>query len=618
MLKYDASGMATVYNTWCSDGRLLKPNSFDKEDGKKIAVVWRHNHESPENVLGSAVLKKSENPHGLRAYITFNKTKNGLLAKKLVQSGDISGLSIYANGVNEEYLEGSNNKRIVNSGNIREVSLVISGSNPKALIDDVLAHDSDGNAYIVEGALIITNASEVIEFKHEETSVKNILNNLSEEKQELFNIVLSYASGKKLEQNEGEENGKSIKHVYEELNEEETNVLNFMVGQLVDNKDILHDEKKENDMSLDNNGTGQHNVFENTKDSKFSSINIQPFNVDFLHEARNTKTLLSSVLESNNAPPIESYFAHDITNINYLFPEAKNVHVGSPPVLARENKWVEKFFSMVNTTPFSRLKSMYGDLTAEGARAKGYVTGNEKTQSVWQILRRTTYPTTHYTKMHLNRDDIVDITDFNVITWARANMMRMHREELARACLIGDGRLDSSDDKINEENIRPIWQDDAVYTINHILPVGASNNDIVDSVLQQQDEYQGGSDPVFFTSRSILSQLLVDRDDDNNRRYKDRREIAAAMDVADIIPVPIMNGLTRTSTAGSEIALIGIVVDLNSYRLGFDRQGKSTWYQQFDIDFNLEKFLLEARNSGALVFPRSAITIERYNTNVEP
>ena len=561
MEKFDFSGWATKANIRCSDGLTIMKDAFKHNDGKVVPLVWNHDHNDPFNVLGHAMLENRDD--GVYAYCTFNEdTEQGRNAKSLVEHGDVVSLSIFANKLKKQ---GEN----VVHGEIREVSLVLAGANPGATIESVIRHgeesDEDAIIYMNEG-ITLNHAEEKAEEK-EDTK-------MAEEKKD-----------------------KTIAEVFDTLNEEQKTAVYAIISQ------VMNDSGEEDDNEEEEKPEMKHNVFDS------ETNNEETLSHDAMTTIINDGKRYGSLKESFLAHADE----YGIKTIDYLFPEATNLNP-TPEFIKREMGWVSTVMNGVHHTPFSRIKSMFADITEDEARAKGYIKGKLKKEEVFSLLKRTTNPTTIYKKQKLDRDDVVDITDFDVIAWLKSEMRMMLDEEIARAILVGDGRLSSSDDKINEDCIRPIWKDADLYTIKRTMTVAsAADKDIasefIDEVVRGMADYKGSGSPICFMTEALLTECLLLKDKNGIRIYKDVNEIATAMRVSRIITVPVMEGLTRTSGADT-FTLKAIVVNLNDYNVGADKGGSINMFDDFDIDYNQQKYLIETRCSGALTKPHSAIVLE--------
>ena len=561
MEKFDFSGWATKANIRCSDGLTIMKDAFKHNDGKVVPLVWNHDHNDPFNVLGHAMLENRDD--GVYAYCTFNEdTEQGRNAKSLVEHGDVVSLSIFANKLKKQ---GDN----VVHGEIREVSLVLAGANPGATIESVIRHgeesDEDAIIYMNEG-ITLNHAEEKAEEK-EDTK-------MAEEKKD-----------------------KTIAEVFDTLNEEQKTAVYAIISQ------VMNDSGEEDDNEEEEKPEMKHNVFDS------ETKNEETLSHDAMTTIINDGKRYGSLKESFLAHADE----YGIKTIDYLFPEATNLNP-TPEFIKREMGWVSTVMNGVHHTPFSRIKSMFADITEDEARAKGYIKGKLKKEEVFSLLKRTTSPTTIYKKQKLDRDDVVDITDFDVIAWLKSEMRMMLDEEIARAILVGDGRLSSSDDKINEDCIRPIWKDADLYTIKRTMTVASAADkdiasDFIDEVVRGMADYKGSGSPICFMTEALLTECLLLKDKNGIRIYKDVNEIATAMRVSRIITVPVMEGLTRTSGSDT-LTLKAIVVNLNDYNVGADKGGSINMFDDFDIDYNQQKYLIETRCSGALTKPYSAIALK--------
>ena len=560
---YDFSGWATKNNLKCSDGRTILKDAFKHDDGVTVPLVWNHQHNDPINILGHALLENRD--EGVYAYCKFNETDSGKNAKLLVEHGDVSALSIYANQLKQQ---GGN----VIHGAIREVSLVLAGANPGAFIDSVIAHGEESE----EEAVIFTGEDIVLSHANEDKP-----ENKDPEPKE---------DGKKEEMKE--ENKKTVKEVFDTLTEEQKTVVYAIIGQIM--------EESQNESKDIEGGKEEmkHNVFDNDKENKEEVLSHSDTEAIF-SDARRYGSLKDSVL------------AHGITNLEYLFPEDTNLNK-VPEFISRDTGWVKNVMSSVHHTPFSRIKSQFADITADDARAKGYTKGNLKKEEVFSLLKRSTTPTTVYKKQKLDRDDVIDITDFDVVSWIKGEMRMMLDEELARAFLIGDGRLSSSDDKINEQNIRPIYNDADLYTVKAEIDVGASATSedkakaFIKSVIKNRKEYKGTGSPTLYTTEDVVADCLL-LEDSNGRFISDTMDkLQNVLRVKDIVTVPVMEG-AKGAKGGN---LMAILVNLADYNVGADKGGAVNMFDDFDIDYNAQKYLIETRCSGALIKPYSAIAFE--------
>lgn len=563
-MKYDFSGWATRANLKCSDGRTIMRDAFKQNDGQKVPLVWNHQHDDPNEVLGHALLENRED--GVYAYCSLNDTEAGKTAKLLIQHGDISALSIYANQLKQ-------NMSNVVHGNIREVSLVLAGANPGASIQSVIQH----GATMEDEAMIYTG--EELSIMHSDDPKPPV------EKPE------------KTEKNT-DENGETIGDIINTLNEKQKEVVYALIGETL-----------ENNNSEGGDNTMKHNVFDQSEEQNRENVLSHSEMQTIIEDGKRFGSLKESFLQHADEYGIE--------NIEYLFPEAKSLNT-PPDFIKREMGWVQTVMSGVHHTPFSRIKSMFADITADEARARGYMKGKLKKEEVFGLLKRTTTPTTIYKKQKLDRDDVIDITDFDVVAWLKSEMRMMLEEEMARAILIGDGRLPSSDDKINEQNIRPIWKDEELYTIRGIVKGDDSDKaalatEFIDQSVRSMTDYRGSGSPTAYMTAEMLTECLLLKDTNGKRIYSNENEVATAMRVSKIVTVPVMNNQTRKE--GSDTyTLQAIIVNLNDYNVGADKGGAINMFDDFDIDYNQQKYLIETRCSGALTKPFSAIVLETKKT----
>ena len=569
---YDFSGWATKNNLLCSDGRTILKDAFKNDDGVTVPLVWNHQHNDPSNILGHALLENRD--EGVYAYCKFNDSEPGKNAKLLVEHGDVSALSIYANQLKQQ---GGN----VLHGAIREVSLVLAGANPGAFIDSVISHSED----IDDEAIIYTG--ENICLAHAEKQMEETTK-VMEEKKEM-------APETKTEEPKKE---KTVQDVFNTLNEEQKKVVYALIGQVIEEAENKSSKEIETKDIEGGKKEMKHNVFENDKENQENVLQHSDVQAIFA-DAKRYGSLKDSVLQ------------HGITNIDYLFPEAKDV-TATPEFIKRDMGWVEKVMRSVHHTPFSRIRSTFANITEEDARAKGYIKGKLKKDEVFSLLKRSTTPTTVYKKQKLDRDDVVDITDFDVVAWLKSEMRMMLDEELARAFLIGDGRISSSDDKINEQNIRPIYNDDDLYTVKAVIEVSQTataeekTKAFIKSVIKNRKEYKGTGSPTLYTTEDVVSDCLLLEDANGRFIYDNIDKLKNVLRVADIVTVPVMEG-AKGKNQGD---LLAILVNLADYNVGADKGGAVNMFDDFDIDYNAQKYLIETRCSGALVKPYSAIAFE--------
>ena len=567
---YDFGGWATRNDIRCSDGRTIRKNAFIDNDGKTVPLVWNHSHNDPANVLGHALLENRD--QGVYAYCKFNNTELAQNAKELVKHGDVTELSIYANQLKQ-------NGGDVLHGAIREVSLVLAGANPGAFIDSIMMHGEESD----EEAIIYTGES--ISLSHADTSTNE---------------------SKPVESKKEEKGGtmnkeKTMKEVLDELTEEQKNVVYALIGQALEDGGV--DDEDEEDYEDEDEGDNEmkQNVFD--RDEQYSENVLSHSDMmDIISDAKRYGSMKDSFLAHTQTYGIE--------NVDFLFPEPETLSM-EPTFVQRDMTWVQKVMSGVHHTPFSRIKSLFADITADEARAKGYIKGNLKKEEVFTLLKRTTTPTTIYKKQKMDRDDVVDITDFDVIAWLKKEMRLMLDEEIARAILVGDGRLSSSDDKINETNVRPILTDDDLYTVKANITVASNATGsekakaFIDEVIRSRKDYKGSGNPTLFTTEDMVTECLLLEDSMGHKLYKSEAELATTLRVKEIVTVEVMEGVKDKNN--HDVA--GIIVNLADYNVGADKGGAVNMFDDFDIDYNQQKYLIETRCSGALIKPYSAIAL---------
>lgn len=586
----DFSGWATRNNIKCADGRTIMQNAFDVNDGQTVPLVWNHQHDGVKNVLGHALLENR--PEGVYTYGFFNESPEGMDAKERVKHGDINALSIYANKLKQN---GGN----VLHGVIREVSLVLAGANPGAYIDTVLAHGVESD----EEAVIYTDECLVLE--HSDTEPEPEISPEEDSKPE---EKLEHAADDKQADENGEgakeekpmaeekktEGEETVQEIFDTLTDKQKTVVYAIIGQALE-------DKGENETDNGGSDNMKHNAFDDEEvlEGTLTHADME----DIVKDAKRLGSMKEATL------------AHGIENVDYLFPDAQN-YTNTPQFISRDMGWVTKVMNGVHHTPFSRIKSLFADITEDDARAKGYIKGNLKKEEFFSLLKRTTTPTTIYKKQKLDRDDVVDITDFDVVAWLKTEMRMMLDEELARAFLVGDGRLASSDDKINESNIRPIWTDADLYAVKELVTVASADTDdakakaFIRKCIKSRKDYKGSGNPVLFTDEDTLTDCLLIEDTTGRIVYESVDKLKTALRVSDIITAPCMENQTRTVDSDTH-TLKGIIVNLNDYNVGADKGGAVNMFDDFDIDYNAMKYLIETRCSGALVKPYSALIIEQ-------
>ena len=623
-MKYDFSGWATRNDLTCSDGRIIKKDAFKHNDGETVPLVWNHQHNTPDNVLGHAVLENRED--GVYAYCEFNDSESGLTAKKLVEHGDVRSLSIFANQLKES---GKN----VLHGIIREVSLVLAGANPGAFIESVIAHGADSETGLIIG--------------YDE----NIMLYHSSDKEDDDKDDKKKDSSKNKDTNEKEGEDETVEDVFNSMTEKQKTAAYALIAQALENKagdESKKDDEKKEDEKKGGSNIMKHNVFDRD-DQKQGSANVicHSDQVGIVELAKSSQvgsfqTALKIYAEENNLQhdAVSGGFVQTGSgNVTELFPEYKDVRPGAPELITSDQGWISVVMSKVHKSPISRIRTSQVDIrNIDSLRAKGYEKGKQKKQAGnFKLVRRTTDPQTVYVKNALHRDDIVDITDFDYVQYLYGIDRMMLNEELATAIMLGDGRDDGDEDKIAPEHIRPIWLDDELYTIHVDLDVAAAKAELqgsntganfgenyvlaeamINTVLYAREKYKGTGTPDYFCTPHMLNVMLLARDLNGRRIYASKAELASALNVGDIITAEQFEGKTRTTEDNKTKKLLGIIANLNDYSLGATKGGEVTHFTQFDIDFNQEKSLLETRCSGALTRVYSAIAIEEpvAETNV--
>lgn len=641
--KFDCSGWATRANMLCSDGRTIRKNAFEDCDGKTVPVVWNHEHNDPNAVLGHALLENRDD--GVYAFIAFNETDAGQNAKLLVQHKDVDRLSIYANKLKQ--MGGD-----VIHGIIREVSLVLAGANPGAVIDTVMAHgeDSEEEGIIYSGEFIenveplfhsdkeekgaskMSEETKKQEVDNSGKTLADVYNAMTDEQKKAVQAMIGMAiADTKKDNGKKEEPGKEVKHsgdssdepaksekkektvadVLNTLTDEQKKVVFAMIGLALEDTGVEDDENDKNakHSAFDNdeeyeggNNAMKRNVFDQETNTENQEVLSHSEMTEIFEEAKRNGSLADTVLQ------------HGITNIDYLFPDAKTID-DVPGFIKREDDWVAGVMAGVHKSPMSRVKSIFANITADEARARGYIKGKQKVDEVFSLLKRTTSPTTVYKKQKLDRDDVIDITDFDVVAWVKTEMRMMLDEEIARAILVGDGRSNSDESKINEQNIRPIWTDDDVYTVKSEISISKSTTAeekakaFIKACIKSRKNYKGSGKPAMYMPEDMLTDCLLLEDTNGRMIYDTVDKLATVLRVSKIVTVPVMEGLKRVKGANTHF-LGGIYVNLNDYNLGADKGGAVNMFDDFDIDYNAQKYLIETRCSGAMIKPYGAVAIE--------
>ena len=562
-MKYDFQGWATKNNVVCSDGLTIMPDAFKHNNGKKVPIIWNHDHTDPTNVLGHGILENR--PEGMWIYGSFNDTEKGQIAKELSQSGDLDSLSIFASQLRKI------GPRVAN-GDIKEVSLVLAGANPEAKIETVLRHSDDGteDAYIrfidEDNKLIIQHSDEDEYYEEEEdmpSDLDEIIDGMTDEQQEAVAFLLGQAIG-------------------------------------IDDDDNDDDEEYEDDYEEDD---------EDMKHNYFQGDNMGDV---LMH----SDTIMAAISDGRRFGSMrEAFIAHGITNLEVMFPDAMDA-LNGPVLKSREMSWVQNVMSNTHHSPFARIKTVVADITEEEARAKGYIKGTLKKEEVFSMLKRTTVPTTVYKKQKMDRDDVIDITGYDVLMFLKAEMRVMLDEELARAFLVGDGRLVDAEDKIKEDCIRPIWKDADLYSVKVKIeaPVTARGDDrakaFIRAIVKNRKQYKGSGSPTGYFPEGIITDCLLLTDTTGRDLYEDVEKLARKLRLKEIVSVPIMDGMTRVAE-GKTLELLGEIVNLTDYNVGTDKGGEVNMFDDFDIDYNQQKYLIETRCSGALVRPNAALIVEQ-------
>lgn len=588
MEKFDFSGWATRNDLKCSDGRTIRRDAFKDCDGKTVPLVWNHNHNDPNNILGQALLKNR--PEGVYAYGKFNDTESGKVAKLLVNHGDISSLSIMANQLKQ-------NGGDVLHGVIREVSLVLAGANPGAFIDTVVEHSDDSD----ETAIIFTG--EYLEFEHGEDLEEEDTTVAKEEiKEEKVEEEITHAD----EDSKTDDSAETVADVFNTLTDKQKQVVYALIGEALTSADGEDDTTEET--TTEEESEVKHNVFDkDTEIREDENVLSHEAQMEIIGDAKRYGSMKESAL------------AHGIDDVEWLFPDYKELN-NPPTFIQRDMAWVSKVMNAARHSPFSRIKTTFADITEDEARARGYIKGKMKKEEFFSLLKRTTDPQTIYKKQKMDRDDVVDITSFDVISWLKSEMRMMLNEEIARAILVGDGRLASDDDKIQENHIRPIWKDEDLYTIKaRVTPTGTGASGAVTdddkakafirAAIKARKDYKGSGSPVLFTTEDMLTDMLLLTDEMGRDLYTSETQLATKLRVREIITVPVMENLSRTS-GSDDLALMGVIVNMTDYNIGADRGGAINMFEDFDIDYNQQKYLIETRCSGALIKPYSAIALE--------
>ena len=605
----DFTGWATKTGITCTDGRTIMENAFADQDGQTVPLVWQHMHDDPDMVLGHAVLHNKKGGVWAEAYL--NDSPKAQRTRDLIKNKDIKSLSIYANQLKQN---GGN----VMHGIIRELSVVIAGANMGATIDNVVLAHGDSMDELEDEALIYSDEKEQLLFLEHAAEEKEQTDMPVDEKKE---------TPVEKEQELEHADERTVKDVFDSMTEEQKNVVYYMIGQALEEKESGNDDEEEAEHS-DENGevlTMKMNVFDKeTNKQEVLSHADQAAIIERAKKLGSMHDAWEEALENNDALKHDVYNddgtkqTYGIANIDYLFPDYQALE-NTPDKIRRNDDWVNVVMNGVRKTPFSRIKTVHANITMDEARAKGYIKGNEKKEEVFNLLKRTVDPQTVYKKQKFDRDDVIDITDFDVIAWTKAEMRDMLNEEIARAILVGDGRDVEAEDKIKADHIKPIWTDDDLYAVKVPVTVGsddeATAKNAIRAMIKNRKNYKGSGNIVFFTNEDTLSDMLLIEDQIGHRLYKDVNELATAMRVNKIVTSEILANLTRT-VGGTTKKLLGIAVDLKDYATGTNRRGQVEMFDDFDIDFNQYKYLIETRLSGMLTKPFSALVLETSASGV--
>lgn len=599
---YDFAGYVTKNDVRCSDGAIIRHNAFKDQDGERVPLVWMHQHNDIGNVLGNVLLQNR--PDGVYGYGSLNETEGADIARAILKHDDVASMSIWANKLTRS---GSD----VIHGTIREVSLVLAGANPEARIEEVLSHSDDPNDVVYyygdEDNKLIHSDNSDIAF---EPVISDVIEHADEKKEDDVPKDASNSSNSTDKSSGSDE--RTLKEIFDGMSEEEKTVVYAIVGQLSGESD---DDSDEEDADV------KHNVFDNDGYDRNDDVLVHDAMNEIIAGAKDGYSMrrvfndyVSEHQDDGAGDAIAHAATYGVEPVDYLFPDAKTINT-TPEFIQRDTGWVSQLMNRVHHTPFSRIKSVFADITADEARARGYMKGKLKKEEVFTLLKRTTTPTTIYKKQKMDRDDVVDITDFDVIAWLKGEMRMMLDEEIARAVLVGDGRLTSDDDHISEEHIRPIWKDAELYTINSVIELeGTETEDdiaksFIRTAIKARKDYKGSGNPILFTTEDFLTDMLLLEDKIGHPLYDSVEKLATKLRVSSIVTVEVMEGLTR-EVGDKTHTLMGIIVNPADYNIGADRGGAVNMFDDFDIDYNQQKYLIETRCSGALIKPYSAIAIE--------
>ena len=611
---YDFAGWVTKNNVRCADGKIIRHDAFKDQDGTKVPLVWMHQHGGIENVLGNVLLQNR--PEGVYGYGSLNDSEAADMARIVLKHDDVTAMSIYANNLTRQ---GNN----VTHGTIREVSLVLAGANPGATIDEVVIHDAgyEDDLFFFnaeDNTLRHSDDGDILFEPIEDDTISHADDDTSKED--------DVADEKKPASTDASEDSssddKTLKKIFDDMTEEQKTVVYALVGQAMDQKSSDDTDDTDDTDNSDEEDNVKHNVFDTTDNATTDNdVLVHDAMTEIIEGAKggySMKRIFNDYVAEHSDDGYGDALMHAATYgvepIDMLFPEPKAMAT-KPEFISRDMGWVPMLMNRVHHTPFSRIKSVFADITEDDARARGYMKGKLKKEEVFTLLKRTTTPTTIYKKQKMDRDDVIDITDFDVIAWLKAEMRTMLDEEIARAVLIGDGRSTASDDKINENNIRPIWKDEELYTIQATIQTeGTETPDdlaktFIRTAIKSRKDYKGSGNPILFTTEDFLTDMLLLEDKIGHPLYDSVEKLATKLRVSQIVTVEVMENQTR-EVEGKTRTLMGIIVNPQDYNIGADRGGAINMFDDFDIDYNQQKYLIETRCSGALIKPFSAIAIE--------
>ena len=586
---YDCSGWATKANVRCYDGLVIAQDAFKECSGKVVPMIYNHDHANVDNVIGHCLLENR--PGGVYCYAKFNDTDTGRTARKCVESGDLSAFSIFANGLKKV-------GNTVKHGFIREVSLVLAGCNPGALIDEVVKHSADED---YEGGEAFIYNEDGLSLTHGMDPEGNPLEDLTHSADSGDAVTDDEATQEEAKMADEKNEGKTLEQVYNSMTDEQKECCHALVGLALEEQEGGDNDDGEED------DTVKQNVFDKDTNATVLKHSIEEIN-NVVKTAKSHGTMKAAF---EDAGMDSDELAHSIDNIDWLFPEDHLLDT-TPRIIDKPDDWVSVVMGAVHHIPFSRFKSMFADLTEEDARAKGYIKGNFKKEEVFGLLRRSTSPTTVYKKQKLDRDDVIDITSFDVVAWLKQEMRLKLNRELALAYLLGDGRLAASEDKIDENCIRPVFNDSDLFTIKvqckttGLTTVEDKYKALIKQILRSRKEYRGSGTPTLFTTEDALTEMLLLEDGIGHPLYADEAALARKLRVKNIVTIPEMEG--RKGAKGGD--LVCLIVNLADYTVGADKGGAVSMFDDFDIDFNAQKYLIETRCSGALTTPFSAMAVE--------